>query len=222
MSVITKFINAENTKFAVDEIRQYLQDNPTYKGFINSDYKGNLSFNISEKIPEKFLNWIVYISGGSFKQPHKVLSKKIRLYVMRELKNNKIITIGGESYLYGLLGNFDEIIHYTKYPSVYHDCNYNNSIFNKNISNNLVNYNTIDNLPIGDYDILLNLHKLSKNLIKVINKNKYRNLYIISCSHDDFWKKVKLLDNYTLVKRKKFICYKLKYFLTVNTLESKN
>jgi hypothetical protein len=41
-------------------------------------------------------------------------------------------------------------------------------------------------------------------------------LIIINCNQKDFWKKRKLLSNYRLVKRKKFICWKIGYFITIN------
>jgi hypothetical protein len=187
--------------------------------FMILDYKYNTRKNIFEKyIPQIFNNYIVFISAQSFQQNNYFLSKQIRKFVSLYLQDN-ILCIGGESYLYTLaLDKINNITFYTNSQSIYDDCIFNNNIYKKNITPdgryNLVDYNNyIFNKDIK-YDIcLINLSKLNKNIINQIqNINK---IIIISCHHDDFWKKAKF-PNHKLVIRKKFICNKMKYFITVN------
>ncbi len=191
-----------------------LQNIKDYQGFAIVDCFDNIYKNHKNFLPQLFNNKQVFISSNSFQQNHTILSKLLRKYVSNIIKYD-YIAIGGESYLYGITNNCNNIIHYTNSKFIYDDCNCNNKFYKKNIENNLVDYNTS---PISDkYNYcLLNLSKLPENLMKKINSNLYIKLVIISCNHDDFWKKIKYLSNYRLIQRKKFICEKIGYFISVN------
>ena len=56
--------------------------------------------------------------------------------------------------------------------------------------------------------------------MKVINNSNFKEIIIINCHHNDFWKKINLLSSYKLISRKKFITTKKYgqelYFITVN------
>jgi putative papain-like cysteine peptidase DUF1796 len=79
----------------------------------------------------------------------------------------------------------------------------------------LIDYNNFTNINNGDI-IIINIAKLNINVMNVINKRFYKKIIIINCHHNDFWKKIKLLTNYKLINRIKFIT---KFnFITVNIL----
>ena len=200
-----------------------------YNRLIISDCYGRIYKNLEKNIPQKFNNNLVFISANSFQQNHIILGKLLRKYIFEIIIKNKIseiLCIGGESYLYGLTYDKIKIIyHYTNNIHIYNDCNNNNKFYKKNIVNNLIDYNDKNLNLIYNPNIkfcLLNLSNLSINLLKKINNNKYDNIIIISCHHEDFWKKIKLLTNYKIKKREHFICEKLKYFLTVNIFIKNN
>jgi hypothetical protein len=128
----------------------------------------------------------------------------------------EIVCIGGESYIYGITSNANIIHHYTNSDSIYNDMIYNNRIYRKNISNNIIDYNIINMIQDNTDTCLINLSQLNINLMKKINNNNYNSIIIINCNSDDFWKKIKLLSRYKLVSREKYICYTMKYFITIN------
>lgn len=169
---------------------------------------------IDEKyIPQYFNNEIKFISYKSFQQNNLVLSKQIRKFVSENIKNN-IIAIGGEGYLYNYNCYF-----YTNSKSIIDDATYNG--YNHN-NLHLIDYNEYKfDFNIVD-NILLNLSRLNENIVKQINLSLCNTIIIISCHHKDFWKKIKLLTNYKLCLRKKFIDWKSKYFITVNILKRKS
>ena len=108
-------------------------------------------------------------------------------------------------------------------------CNNDEVIYNDAITNNvlknfqldLVNY---DNLLIRELfdNAVVNLSKLNVNIIRQLNRIIKKKIIIISCHHNDFWKKSKILSKFRLVKRKKFIDEKLGYFITVNIFVKKS
>lgn len=161
---------------------------------------------------------VVFISKWSFLQ-NKNLCKNIRKYVINLLNTENLVCIGGEAYLIGLVSNITEITNYTNSKFIYDDCNFNNKFYRKIIVNELIDYNTIDRISDGKI-LLVNLARLNSNLMKIINKNTFTKIVIISCHHDDFWKKIKLLTNYSLIVRKKFITDV--NFITVNIFIRKN
>lgn len=184
-----------------------------YDGFIFIDCFGRIYKKHKNFVPQSFCNNIFFISSNSFQQTHIKLRHSIRIYISRLLPLN-IIAIGGESYLYGMLF-CKNIIHYTNSKYIYDDCEFNNRIYRKNVENNLINYN-LDKISDKHNFCLVNLSKLPIELMKKINDNLYLRVVIISCDHDDFWKKRRFLGNYRLVERKKFICWKIGYFISVN------
>ena len=169
---------------------------------------------IDEKyIPQEFNHRIVFQSFGSFQQNNKNLGNKIRKFVALNIKTETINSIGGESYLYDIkkTGKF-----YTNSRCIYQD-----SIYNEHKNSYCVDYNKdiINILPI---DTVINLAKLNFNIMKQLNNSSSNRLIIINCHHQDFWKKIKLLSNYKLIIRRKFIDYDSKYFITVNILIRKS
>lgn len=219
MSLTKLYINSkESFKMAHYKIQNKL--NNDFNGFVIIDCFDRLHFDINKKyIPQYFNNNLVFISANSFQQSHSILSIQIRKYIDQQLIFNNITCIGGESYLYGLTNNIiDKIYFYTNSQSIYSDSIYNNKIYNKSMNNYLVDYNKIDYIIESDI-CLINLSKLNNNLMKLINKSKI--IIIISCHHDDFWNKIKILTKYKLETRKFFICDKLKYFITVNIFKQK-
>lgn len=170
------------------------------------DYR--LRTRIDEKyIPQYFNGKIVFQSYDSFQQNNLKLSKKIRKFVKDNIKTDKIQGFGGESYLYS---NNKESKCYSNSQSIYEDMKYNGY---KNIQK--VDYNK-DKFEFNTDDIVLNLSKLNQNLMKQINECKSNRIIIINCHHKDFWKKIKHLTNFKLMKRQKYIDYKSNYFITGN------
>jgi hypothetical protein len=205
------------------EIQLYLSKNKAETVIQNAF--GKISNGV-DYIPQNFVGNIIFISYNSFQQNNQVLSNKIRRYVLNiiikelnKISDKSITCIGGESYIYGLLTTKD-IYHYTNSQSIYNDCNYNNKIYRRNISNNLVNYSEFK-LKTTSNILLLNLAGLNINLINEINKSTFNTIIIINCHQDDFWKKTKVLSNFKLINREKFICWDLHYFITVSIFKRK-
>jgi len=182
------------------------------------DIKGNKILDyrnrtrIDEKyIPQYFNNKIVFQSYESFQQNNLKLSKKIRKFVKNNIRTETIQSFGGEGYLYS-----DKSICYTNSKSIIDDMKYNGY---DNVK--LVDYNK-DKFEFTYDDIILNLSNLNQELMKQINSCYSNRIIIINCHHKDFWKKIKILKNFKLIIRKKFIDYKSNYFLTVNILVRKS
>lgn len=223
--MLNKIVIDKNTDINIlsYKIKEYLKQNISFTGLIIVDYFGNIHINDKNYIPQLFNNYMIYISSKSFQQNNIILSTKIRIHVANLIKNyHNLVCIGGESYMYGLTNKSTKnIYHYTNSLHIYNDCSYNSKKLQKiNINNNIVNYNNYFDLKDDSYCIV-NISKLVINLVNLINNNNYKQIIIISCHHHDFWNKIKLLTNYKLVSRKKFICYKLKYFITVNVFTKK-
>ena len=161
----------------------------------------------------------VFISDKSFKQ-NKIIKKELRCYVKEFILYTNLVSIGGESYLFGLTSNnIINITNYTNSESIYNDANLNNKIYRKKLNNNLVSsYNIISDIINGEL-LIINLAKLNINLLNIINRRLYKKIIIINCHHTEFWKRITLLDNYKLITRKQFISDL--YFVTVNILEYK-
>lgn len=155
-------------------------------------------------IPQYFNNKIVFYSWKSFQQNNLNLGKMIHKYTIDLIKTKNIISIGGESYLYG------NGIFYTNNKTILEDSKYNGVKCSK-----LIDYNKTK-LGLNGNDIIMNLSKLNVNLLKQINNSCSNRIIIINCHHKDFWKKIKYLSNYKLISRKQFIDFNIKYFITVN------
>lgn len=162
-------------------------------------------------IPQEFNKKIVFQSFGSFQQNNLFLSKMIRKFVSNQLKTTEINAIGGEAYLYGLQS---KCRFYTNSKSIYEDAK-----FNGYLDSYYIDYNgksEIDIMVLNECDTVVNLSRLNSNVLKQINNSSSNRVIIINCHHEDFWKKTKLLSNFKLITREKFIDMKSKYFITVN------
>ena len=197
-----------------------------YKGFSIIDYFERVFLEHKNFLIQEFNNNLIFISTKSFQQNHRILGKTIRKYIndLIELEGiDCILCIGGESYIYGMINKkIVKIYHYTNSVYIYRDCEYNNKFYRKEIENNYIEYNSKDLKIISEIKIcLINLSSLTKNLFVILNKNNDDKIIIISCHHEDFWKKIKNLTNYIIKKRKYFVCERLRYFITVNIFVKK-
>jgi hypothetical protein len=163
----------------------------------------------------KFNNKEIYMSKLSFQQNNKIC-KELRFDVSNEINQDYMVSIGGESYLFGLTNkNIQNIIHYTNSKYIFNDANLNNNLIHKKLKNHLINYNIFSNYKSGKI-LIINLAKLNIKLLTEINKRLYEKIIIINCHHIEFWKRIKLLTNYKLIKRTQYITdYN---FITVNIL----
>lgn len=188
------------------------------------------------RIPIKFLQENILVSKNSFIQNNYKLSNKIRKYVINLINQNytnskdipSILGIGGEAYMYLLYIKKWNNNHFLKLynnhfltnnETIYDDAKVNGGILYFKL--NLVNYNQVKIKKEFDSSII-NLSKININLIKQINNIVTKSIIIISCNHNDFWKKSKYLTTFFLSKREKFIDEKLGYYLTVNLFIKKN
>lgn len=167
-------------------------------------------------VPIKFLDKVYIVNKNSFIQNH-TNGNLIRKYIVNvvniidNLQKDIIISIGGEAYLYGVYLNL-KTINFTNNTYIYNDANKHNLL-----GNYLVDYNKMNSLNNSNNincSMIINLSKLVVNLLKIINISNVKLLIIISCHHDDFWKKIKYLSNYKLISRKQFI--NSNNFITVN------
>jgi len=223
MGPLTKLFINTNTdiEYAHDTIQKYV-NKTGYKGFIMVNINNKIIIDIETKyIHQKFNDYDVFISAQSFQQNHITISKQIRTYVKRLIKDiNDITCIGGESYLYGLTSNITKIFAYTNSSSIINDILYNYAFYKKILSANLCDYNNIEFIEPSN-TCLINLSNLNSHLMKIINDTKFKNIIIINCHHNDFWKKYKLLSNYKIITRYKFISCLLGYFITVTNMRNK-
>jgi hypothetical protein len=165
-------------------------------------------------IPIKFIDKVYMVNKNSFIQ-NNINSNNLRKDIINKLQYynlQNIITIGGEAYLYGVYLNIITI-NITNNINIYNDASRHNLL-----GNNYVDYNKIKSIP-NNQCIIINLSKLIVNLLNIINKSQIKLLIIISCHHDDFWKKIKYLSNYKLVERKQYIYEN--NFITVNNFRHK-
>jgi len=191
-----------------------IQNVKNYKNFAICDCFDRVYCYEKNFLVQIFNGKFVFISSRSFQQNHIILRERIRRYVRTLLWDN-LVAIGGEGYLYGMVGGIGEVYNYTNSKFIYDDCEYNRKFYGKVIENNLVDYGKIE-LKKGRYHCVVNVSKLGERIIEELNKSGYRRIVIISCHHDDFWKKIKKLTRYRLLERRRFICEKMRYFITVN------
>lgn len=221
--------NSVNNKLLHIIIQKYLLENINFNGFITLDYRNRIRIENSILIPFNFQKQMYFKYINTFQQNNKHIKHKIHKYVINLLENeiipnSSITCIGGESYFYPIYINNNTFIYYTNSKDLYEE-----SIFNTRI--NFQNHKNIEQFKIIDYNnikiqniidlrnetIIINLSKLNQNLIKIINnieQNQCKNIIIINCNHKDFWKKIKLLTNFKLITREKFIGSN--YFITVS------
>ena len=171
------------------------------------------------RIPQNFINHIVFISSSSFQQNNCNVKNKIRKSVFSFIKNSKnILAIGGESYLYGLISNCDYMKLYTNSESINQDFIFNNQIYKKHAESQVVNYNQLDIILNKKYDVIINLSKINLNLIKWLNQNKkmINSITIISCGN---YQRINKLD-FRLKNIKHFIDEKIKKLYAIYNLEN--
>lgn len=183
---------------------------------------------MTKYILEEFINNSYLINSKSFIQ-NNLIKKKLRKYVYSQLEYllsiieniYSITTIGGESYLYGLeLNHKIKKYNYTNNKYILSDIKRNSLYQSQYTISNIIDYNIYDDYVNTDI-LIINLSKLNKKLLTEINKRYYKYIIIINCHHSDFWKKIKLISNYQITNRKKFINDKLKYFVSVTILKYK-
>lgn len=197
------------------KLQNYIKKNK-YKGNISLDYKNNIRVD-NKLIPFNLYNHIIFKYNNTFQQNNKLLSNKIRKTVLNYCSDIYNLTcVGGESFIYPILLNVKNNFNfYSDSEKLIEESIFNFNIYNNNIRNNckIIDYNNCNNFYCFK-NIILNLDTLNQNLMKIINKKKINKLIIINCNHKDFWKKIKLLTNFKLKKRKKFISNH--YFISVN------
>lgn len=194
-------------------LNKWLIQHNNFRGNIALDYRNRIRINNS-LIPFILNNKIIFKYLDTFQQNNSYLSNKIRKYVFLNIDNN-IMCIGGESYIYGI--ECDNFIYYSNCEKLCFESDYNsnsNSIYIKD-------YNKLDKkqFKIIYPTVIINLSKLNKELLLLLNSLKIHKIIIINCHHKDFWKKIKYLDKFKLINRKKFICKE--YFITVNIFYKK-
>lgn len=221
MGQLTKiFINTEfDIQFADISIQNYI-NMTRFRGFIMVNASNNIITNYNKKFIHQIFNGSnVFISAQSFQQNNMFLGNQVRKYTTELIMEFKKITcIGGESYLYGLTCVIPIIYAYTNSTSIFNDINYNEKFYKSKVKSELCDYNKINKIEPSEI-CLINLSSLNINLMKVINKTKFNHVIIISCHHEDFWKKISYLSNYKIKSRKQFISQLLGYFLTVTVLQ---
>lgn len=208
--------NTVDLQYLHIELQNYIKKN-NYIGNISLDYKNNIRID-KKLIPFLLFNHIIFKYNNTFQQNNKLLSNKIRKNVLYNCGYICNITcIGGESFIYPILLKLKKFNFYSDSQKLVEESIFNFNIYNKNINNNckIIDYNNCKNFHCFE-NLIVNLDTLNKNLMKIINKKKINKLIIINCNHKDFWKKIKLLTNFKLKKRKKFISNH--YFISINIL----
>jgi len=180
-----------------------------------------------QRIPILFVDKIYFISPKSFQQNHIILSKRIRKYVLdyfthdeithAKITSENLICFGGESYIYALYLNLP-FIFITNNNYIKNDCIFN---CNRKIPE-IFEYTNYEKYINSCNCVIINMSNIYEHIIKFLLKTKPKTIIIISCHHDNFWKRITPLRRFYILKRKKFICEKLQYFITVNVLKLVN
>jgi hypothetical protein len=210
--------NTINLEYLHILLQNYISKN-NYIGNISLDYKNNIRVD-ENLIPFTLYNHIIFKYNNTFQQNNKLLSNKIRKNVLHNCTNICNITcIGGESFIYPILLKLNNFNFYSDSKKLVEESIFNFNIYTENSINKckIIDYNKCINFDCYE-NLILNLDTLNKNLMKIINKKKLYKIIIINCNHTDFWKKLKHLTNYKLIKRTKFISNN--YFISVNLLIS--
>ena len=218
-SKISTFSGIENIYHECHQLlKGFINQKPEYKGFVALDYKKRTRFDNPNLIPFVFYkNIIIFKYLDTFQQNNIILAKKIRSYIVNYcvINNlNKVTAIGGESYAYlKMIKGIEEYNFYCNQKKLKEEAD-----FNLIDSNNLIiDYNDKKLKLNLNSTLIINLSKLNHNLMNVINKNLNVNkIIIINCHHSDFWKKMKILNNFRIVERNQYVDYN--YFITVSIL----
>lgn len=207
MFLIKTKITDSNNHLLHPILNRFIQHNH-FKGDIALDYRNRVRIHNS-LIPFLLNKKIIFKYLDTFQQNNSYLSNKIRKYVFLNIDNN-VMCIGGESYIYGIeCVNF---IYYSNCDKLCFESDYNSN--SKSIY--IKDYNKLNKkqfkiiYPI----VIINLSKLNKELLLLLNSFEIYKIIIINCHHKDFWKKIKYLDKFKLINREKFIVKN--YFITVN------
>lgn len=207
-------------------IREYILNNAYYKGYITLDYKNRIRIKKDVLIPFQYNKHIIFKYIDTFQQNDSLLAKNIRHYIINYIgcnynKNNynnynEITCIGGDSYVYlKMIPHIIKSNYYSNQDKLKFEADFN---LDKK-TNYTINYNKVEALDMYA-TVIINLSKLNSNLMTILNKNinkKIEKIIIINCDHIDFWKKIKLLYTFKIIKRKQFISYG--YFVTVTILK---
>lgn len=202
----TKIIDSNN-HLLHPILNRFIQHNH-FKGDIALDYRNRVRIHNS-LIPFLLNKKIIFKYLDTFQQNNSYLSNKIRKYVFLNIDNN-VMCIGGESYIYGI--ECENFIYYSNCDKLCFESDYNSN--SKSIY--IKDYNKLNKkqfkiiYPI----VIINLSKLNKELLLLLNSFEIYKIIIINCHHKDFWKKIKYLDKFKLINREKFIVKN--YFITVN------
>lgn len=212
MFLIKTKITDSNNHLLHPILKRFIQHN-NFKGDIALDYRNRVRIHNS-LIPFLLNKKIIFKYLDTFQQNNSYLSNKIRKYVFLNIDNN-VMCIGGESYIYGI--ECDNFIYYSNCEKLCFESDYNSN--SKSIY--IKDYNKLDKkqfkiiYPI----VIINLSKLNKELLLLLNSFEIHKIIIINCHHKDFWKKIKYLDKFKLINREKFIGKE--YFITVNIFNRK-
>jgi hypothetical protein len=218
-------------------IREYILNNAYYTGYITLDYKNMIRIKKDVLIPFQYNKHIIFKYIDTFQQNDSLLAKNIRHYIINYIgcnynKNNynnynnynEITCIGGDSYVYlKMIPHIINSNYYSNQDKLKFEADFN---LDKK-TNYTINYNKVEELDTYS-TVIINLSKLNSNLMTILNKNinininkkinkKIETIIIINCDHIDFWKKIKLLDTFKIIKRKQFISHD--YFVTVTLLK---
>ena len=207
MFLIKTKITDSNNHLLHPILNRFIQHNH-FKGDIALDYRNRVRIHNS-LIPFLLNKKIIFKYLDTFQQNNSYLSNKIRKYVFLNIDNN-VMCIGGESYIYGI--ECENFIYYSNCDKLCFESDYNSN--SKSIY--IKDYNKLNKkqfkiiYPI----VIINLSKLNKELLLLLNSFEIYKIIIINCHHKDFWKKIKYLDKFKLINREKFIVKN--YFITVN------
>ena len=142
----------------------------------------------------------------SFDQNNYLIANKLRMYVLSliDKKNDIILGIGGEYYIYFPFINSNKYIGISNHMSIINDAKYN-ILWSKNY---FVDYNNISNFPKITYAdcIILNVFNVHINILNYIENIKFKKIILISCNLPDV--KFKLLIT-------KFKIISIKYFKNI-------
>lgn len=186
------YIDKSSFHLACDEIKEYAFKN-NYTGQIIMD-ANRVIHTETGVYPHEFINKTLLISSASFTQTSIYLAKTLRQMVLSLIPKVPITCIGGESYGYGIL--VSDFVFYTNNHNILMDCERNGGT-----ECYLIDYNKPVLEKVNREFCILNLTKLVKELLILLNESKILQILIINCHEDDFEKKIHLLSNYSIDSR---------------------
>ena len=204
MSLIkTKITKKEDiyNEFLDSKIKLWLYEN--FRGNIALDYRNRIRIK-NQLIPFSINNKIIFKYLDTFQQNNKKVSDKIRKCVLNQIED-KVLCIGGESYIYGL--ECEKYVFCSNCKKLCYENDFNSKIYHKNTETFYIeNYNKIKNEIKTIYPtVIINLSKLNKELMVYLNNKDIEKIIIINCKPSDFWKKNKYLNKFKINTIKHFI-----------------